>query len=114
MSGAKYTIIFEGNDEAGNQAPETKVENIVFDNEPPILDITGPLSNSFVNKKSISVSISEDLFEGSLILEQTSGVKDPNSPHKLILDDASRKMGVLEDVIQSLIHISEPTRQAEI
>ena len=99
VSGAKYDIIFEGKDEAGNQAPETKVENIVFDNVLPILDISAPSSNSFINKKSISLSISEDLLEGSIVLEQTSGVKDPSSPHKIILDEESRKMGILEDII---------------
>ena len=49
--------------------------------------------------KTISLSISEDLANGQIILEQISGNSDAKSPHKLILDENSRKMGTYDNVI---------------
>jgi len=99
VNGSIYNVRFEGSDAAGNQSPDVQIDNIVFDNEIPILSITSPSSNSFINKKSISLSISEDLANGQIVLEQISGNSDPKSPHKIVLDENSRKMGTYDNII---------------
>ena len=99
VNGSIYNIRFEGSDAAGNKSPDVQINNIVFDNEIPKLSITSPGSNTFINTKTISLSISEDLANGQIILEQISGNSDAKSPHKLILDENSRKMGTYDNVI---------------
>ena len=99
VNGGIYNIRFEGTDAAGNVAPDVQINNIVFDNEIPKLNIVSPGSNSFINNRSISFSISEDLSNAIIILEQISGNSDPKSPHQITLDENSRKMGTYENVI---------------
>ena len=99
VNGAIYNIRFEGVDAAGNSAPEAIVKNIIYDNEPPVLAITIPGNNSFVNLESISFSISEDIAIGKIQLTYIAGKSDPNSPKEVILDEAERKMGVFENEV---------------
>ena len=99
VNGGIYNVRFEGTDAAGNVAPDAQINNIVFDNEIPKLNIVSPGSNSFINNRSISFSISEDLANAKIILEQISGNSDPKSPHQITLDEDSRKMGTYENVI---------------
>ena len=42
VNGSIYNVRFEGSDAAGNQSPDVQIDNIVFDNEIPILSITSP------------------------------------------------------------------------
>ena len=99
VNGSIYNIRFEGKDAAGNDAPEVIINNIVFDNEKPTLAIIKPIDNSFINAPDISISISEDLKQSSLILTSIAGANDPNSPHQVILSEDKRKIGTLEDEI---------------
>ena len=99
VNGSIYNIRFEGVDAAGNNAPEVLIKNIVFDNEKPTLSIMKPIDNAFINTKEVSISISEDLAEGGLILTSIAGSKDENSPHILTLTEDFRKIGTLEDKI---------------
>ena len=52
VNGSIYNIRFEGVDAAGNKAPEMIIQNIVFDNELPVLSISKPTSNSFINSSA--------------------------------------------------------------
>ena len=99
VNGSVYNIRFEGRDAAGNNAPEYIVKNIVFDNEKPTLSIIKPYDNAFINRKEISISLSEDLAEGILVLTNVAGSKDENSPHTLILSNELKKIGTIEDKI---------------
>ena len=99
VNGSVYNIRFEGRDAAGNNAPEYIVKNIVFDNEKPTLSIIKPRDNAFINRKEISISLSEDLAEGILVLTNVAGSKDENSPHTLILSNELKKIGTIEDKI---------------
>mgnify|MGYP001158560002 FL=1 len=99
VNGSIYNIRFEGKDAAGNDAPEVIINNIVFDNEKPTLVIIKPIDNSFINVPDISISISEDLKQSSLILTSIAGENDPGSPHQVILSEDKRKIGTLEDEI---------------
>ena len=76
------------------------IQNIVFDNELPVLSISKPTSNSFINSPpNNNFNISEDLDESTLVLEQIAGENDPGSPHILKLSDEKRKMGSLDDEV---------------
>ena len=99
VNGSVYNIRFEGIDAAGNKAPEILIKNIVFDNEKPTLAIMKPVDNAFINTKEVSISLSEDLMEGTLALTNTAGSKDENSPHSLKLSEDLRKIGTLENKI---------------
>ena len=98
-NGAIYNIRFEGVDAAGNSAEEAIIKNIIYDNEPPVLTITIPGNNSFVNLESISFSISEDIAIGKIQLTHIAGIADPSSLKEVVLDETERKMGVFENKI---------------
>ncbi|MGY8781223.1 MAG: hypothetical protein ACKVJJ_06155 [Fidelibacterota bacterium] len=101
VNGAIYNIRFEGKDAAGNVAPIVVVENIVFDNEAPTFVLSIPKGNSYTNSPNLSYSINEDISEGKIQLTRSAGKADPNSPHIVIMNEASRKKGVFLDYVFS-------------
>ncbi len=94
VNGGVYRIIFEGIDSAGNVAPETIINHVTFDNEPPVIALTAPSSNSFVNSALISYSFSEDLEEAEIQLEPIGGSAVPATPVSVSLPPSDRKKGV--------------------
>ncbi|MCH7612945.1 MAG: hypothetical protein IIB45_06250, partial [Candidatus Marinimicrobia bacterium] len=66
VNGAIYKIEFTGEDFAGNTSVEMFVENISFDNEPPVVYLKSPQSNTTLNDLSIDYLISEDMVSGQL------------------------------------------------
>jgi hypothetical protein len=97
VNGGIYRIRFEGVDSAGNVTPETLINQVTFDNEPPVIALTAPTSHSFVNSTLISYSFSEDLDEAEIILEQIGGASVPKSPVTVSLSSSDRKIGVYTD-----------------
>jgi len=93
VNGSIYNIRFEGVDAAGNMAPKVIVENVVFDNEAPVVSITTPLRESYINKPSIIYNLSENLISGKIVLTRESGKADKNSPHIIPLTDNDRIAG---------------------
>ena len=93
VNGAVYNIRFEGIDYAGNSAPETIINNITFDNDPPLITIEKPLSRSFFNDPTLSYSISEDLVFGNILINRESGNADNNAPHNISLSAELIKSG---------------------
>ena len=93
VNGAIYNIRFEGVDAAGNSAPETIINNITFDNEPPLITIVEPLNRSFFNNPILSYTLSEDLVSVSILINRESGNVDKNSPHKISLNSDFLKLG---------------------
>jgi len=87
VNGAIYNMRFEGQDAAGNSAPETLVKNITFDNEVPVVTISTPLSESYINDPSIIYNLSENVISGKIVLTRESGKADNNSPHSITLTD---------------------------
>ena len=85
VNGAIYNIRFVGVDAAGNSAPETIIENITFDNDPPSISIEEPNSRTFFNSAVLSYTLSEDLVSGNIIIKRVSGESDINSPHGITL-----------------------------
>jgi len=80
-NGSVYNIVFLGEDLAENEASGMTIENIEFDDGPPILTIDINSEYNSFNSPSFNYSISEDLSYGKIIFENTSGVNDSNSPH---------------------------------
>ncbi|MBT7424168.1 MAG: hypothetical protein HN782_08165, partial [Candidatus Marinimicrobia bacterium] len=93
VNGAIYNIRFEGVDAAGNSVPETIINNITFDNEPPLITIVEPLNRSFFNNPILSYTLSEDLVSVSILINRESGNADKNSPHKISLNSDFLKLG---------------------
>ena len=93
VNGSIYNIRFEGVDAAGNMAPKVIVENVVFDNEAPVVSITTPLRESYINEPSIIYNLSENLISGKIVLTRESGKADKNSPHIIPLTDNDRIAG---------------------
>ena len=93
VNGAIYNIRFVGVDAAGNSAPETIIENITFDNDPPSISIEEPNSRTFFNSAVLSYTLSEDLVSGNIIIKRVSGESDINSPHGITLIPDLLKLG---------------------
>ena len=93
VNGSIYNIRFEGVDAAGNMAPKVIVENVVFDNEAPVVSVTTPLRESYINEPSIIYNLSENLISGKIVLTRESGKADKNSPHIIPLTDNDRIAG---------------------
>jgi hypothetical protein len=81
VSGAIYSISFNGTDLAGNVATTVTNTNITFDNTPPVFSGTAPTTGSFVNHTQVSYTLSENLTSGSITWTRTGGSADGSSPH---------------------------------
>ncbi len=88
INGAVYNIEFYGVDFAKNESGETLIENVAFDNKPPVLYIKTPQNQSSTNQLSIDYSISEDMASGRLLIDIESG-----SQLIINLDENERKLG---------------------
>ena len=95
-SGSIYSISFFGTDPAGNEAPQTIVENITFDNIKPVVEIEIPTSNTYINSPDISYTLSEKLKEGNMTLTYVAGSQDNNAPHSAALNEDQRNEGTYE------------------
>ena len=101
MEGTQYTLSINGEDLAGNPAESAIVLAVVYDAYPPVLALNYPLPSSFVNDTKISYSINESLLDATLIWESIGGANDPNSPHKIVLNEDEKKKGAYQDTVLS-------------
>ena len=99
MEGTQYTLSINGEDLAGNPADPAVVLSVVYDAYPPVLALNSPLPNSYINNSKISYSINESLLEASLVWEATGGAYDPNSPHRINLNEDEKKKGAYLDTV---------------
>ncbi len=96
--GIKLDFSLEGSDAAGNVAIPHMIENVKYDTTHPVIKISGPVNDDVINYTTISLDISEDLFEGRLSVIQTGGVFDSRSPQTIPLQLNERKSGSYEFV----------------
>ena len=85
VNGSIYNVIFEGSDKAGNNISGMTIEELTFDNGPPVLSIDMENNYNTFNSPIINYSTSEDLFSGKIIFENIGGSQDMNSPHVIDL-----------------------------
>ena len=104
--GSIYSIVFSGEDLAGNIATDVSISNISFDSSPPVISIKNPKSNGFYNAMSLEFSINENLKSAIVLLKSKGGASDPLSPHSVEIDaeflSQGEHSGVLLDQIASL------------
>lgn len=93
VSGAIYNVRFEGIDAAGNPSPEAMINQIVFDNEPPVITINSPTGDGYFKDPNLQYSLSEILISGTIMVEQVGGATDANSPHTIELNETYRSEG---------------------
>jgi len=67
VDGAIYSVSFSGLDLAGNNAEEVFIDKITYDITSPVIAISSPESNIFIDKPVISFSTSEDLSSGEFL-----------------------------------------------
>jgi hypothetical protein len=101
VSGAIYTITFNGIDQAGNAATAVSNTNVAFDNIPPAFTATAPASNAFRNTTAVSYTLSENLVSGSITWTRTGGTADPGSPRVQALTGAELTAGTKTNITLS-------------
>ena len=96
VSGASYIINFSGDDAAGNPSEALKIGPLLYDNTPPAITITGPISGSSINSSSISYELSEVLASGTV-----TWVPEGGSPQKKTFSGNEIEAGVHLDLTMS-------------
>lgn len=99
VSGAVYSITFDGQDPAGNSASGMSIEAVTFDNVPPTLTLLTPTGSIAINEPKLTYSISETAVTGTVTFERTSGSEDPNSPHTVDLTEFELTSGEHPDAL---------------
>ena len=96
VSGASYIINFSGDDAAGNPSEAVQIGPLLYDNTPPAITITGPISGSSINNSSISYELSEVLASGTVTWAPEGG-----SPQKKTFSGNEIEAGVHLDLTMS-------------
>ncbi|NOZ03969.1 MAG: hypothetical protein GXO92_05110 [FCB group bacterium] len=91
--GAQYTIRFNGVDFAGNRAAEVVIRNVTYDVSKPVIEVRYPVNGREINAPLFSLTISEDLAEGTLVVTRIDGAVDPRSPQTIALTGEELKAG---------------------
>ena len=99
--GSMYTILFTGQDLAGNESDPVTITNVLYDITPPVFTHTSPDSGSALNHQAVSYEISENLHMGTIIWEWTMGIKDSDSPHVVTLSDVEMESGLHDSIVLS-------------
>lgn len=94
VESAVYRIELFGLDLAGNSSGNVKVESIIFDSEPPMLNITSPKPDTLINSFTFGFSTSETLRNAVCILERIGGEDDDKSPHRLDISEENLTAGI--------------------
>ena len=98
QNGSIYSYEFFGKDFAENEVTSQSVENILFDNEPPVVSISKPIDSEHIKNTDISYISSDRLSRGLVTFERTGGSTDSNSPHEIELEGAQLREGAHMDV----------------
>ena len=105
QNGSIYTFEFSGKDFAGNEAKSSKVTNVLFDNEPPVVSLSKPIDSEQIKTTEISFVFSDNLSSGLVTFEQTGGTTDLSSPHVVELTGSQLKQGPQLNIDMKLIDI---------
>lgn len=85
VSGAVYSLTFDGSDRAGNRASGMIIESVTFDSVRPVFVLRIPDDKKQINEPRITYSLSETLAEGKVIWSRETGSEDPSAPHVIEL-----------------------------
>lgn len=81
VSGTIYTIDFNCQDFAGQNATTVTSTGVTFDNVAPIISGVAPLDSAFVSTTQVSYDLTEVCATASITWTRTGGSADPSSPH---------------------------------
>ncbi len=96
--GIEMNITLTGKDAAGNEALPHSLEKVKYDTTRPTLSMLNPLSDVFINYKTISYELDENIKEALLMVTQTGGVFDSRSPQNIQLLSKELKEGKKEHI----------------
>src|SRR3989339_1160788 len=80
VDGAVYTVTFDGQDRAGNNAVSVISTNVSYDYTAPAISATTPVSSTYIDNTQVSYTLSENLASGTIRWLRTGGTADPLSP----------------------------------
>lgn len=103
QNGSIYTYEFVGKDFVGNEVQSTKISNITYDNEPPVVSLSKPVDAEQIKSTKISYMLSDNLSSGRVIFEHVGGTYDPDSPHTVDLSGLELKQGPQMDIDMKLM-----------
>ncbi|MFQ6676172.1 MAG: Ig-like domain-containing protein [Fidelibacterota bacterium] len=81
VTGAVYSVSFDGQDRAGNRASGMVIESVTFDSEKPLIAVQTPGGTPYLNRPNLTYELSETLKEATVTWSWESGEADPGAPH---------------------------------
>ncbi|MBC8322880.1 MAG: hypothetical protein H8E70_04875 [Candidatus Marinimicrobia bacterium] len=105
QNGSIYTFEFSGKDFAGNEVRTSKVTNVLFDNEPPVVSLSKPVDAEQIKTTEISYMLSDNLSKGIITFEHTGGTTDLVSPHVVELSGSQLRQGPQIDIDMKLMDV---------
>jgi len=103
QNGSIYSFEYSGSDFAGNEVRSNTIQNVLFDNEAPVLTISNPIDSEQIKSTLISYMLSDDLEKGTVTFEAMGGTTDPGSPHVVELSGSQLRKGPLMNVEMDLM-----------
>jgi hypothetical protein len=100
--GTVYSLMFVGQDLAGNDGIAPPNSEILFDAVPPEFTDIKPVSGSALNDKHISYTLSEMVDKGSITWIWTGGTKDKSAPYTVQLIDDELESGVHDSIMLTM------------
>src|SRR3989339_115868 len=94
VDGAVYTVTFDGQDRAGNNAVSVISTNVSYDHTAPAISATTPVSSTYIDNTQVSYTLSENLASGTIRWSRTGGAADPLSPQTKALTGNELLAGV--------------------
>jgi len=98
VDGGLYNLAFAGFDYAGNVSDTVRVEELRYDVTPPVIALSDPRPDTFLNKILPSYSLSEQMQQASFVWTRTDGSDDAASPHTSELTENELTSGEHEAV----------------
>jgi len=105
VNGSIYSFEFSGKDYAGNEVQSSKVENVLFDNEAPVVSLIKPIDTEQIKTTDISYMLSDNLSKGLVTFEHVGGTTDLVSPHIVELSGSQLKQGFQQNIDMQLMDL---------
>ncbi len=96
--GIPYRYQMTGIDQAGNESSSNRIDNVIFDETLPQLTISAPVDGEKLRRFLLSYSLSEQLSDFNVTIEQTAGEPDDQSPIHFLLPEYLIQKGSFESI----------------
>ena len=107
VNGASYRITLTGTDAAGNAGEPISLSGILYDAVQPVITLSSPGAESFINKLDIAYSLSETLTKATATWTQTGGNPDPQSPRIVELTVPEMGQGDRSDILTNQVILTD-------